>query len=462
MIMSFIDRKTELEFLEERYKQTKPQLIILYGRRRVGKTELIKQFIRGKRALYFLAEKGRAVTNFERFGQRVAEACGQEGISFKGWQEAFEYLKRQEKKWVIAIDEFPWLIQGESAIPSVFQRIADETLRDSGIYLILCGSSVSVMEDKVLAYRSPLYGRRTGQWQLNPLPFRHARLFFPGYTLEEQVEAYAVAGNIPMYLMEFDERNSVKENIKKNILSRGRILYQEPKFVLNQEFSNAQAYFSIFEALAAGKNTVKEIADTSGIEPGNLNKYLNVLIRLHYVEKRYPMFHEKNKKRVRYGIRDNFFDFWFRFVNPNLSELEVGDMEKAGQKIFPQFNSYAGKKFEHVAQEALLELNRKKRLPFEFSRISNFWDKTREGAAVEIDRIAINEKEKKLLIVECKWEKNVSAEKLLAASREKTGSFPLFEKYELHYAFFAKSFRGGPKEQPASLIDLDGMEKALA
>ncbi len=453
MIMSFIDRENEIKFLEDRYAQGKPQLIIIYGRRRVGKTELVREFIRNKQAIYFLAEKGSIEINFERFVQRLAEAVHQEGISFKGWAEAFEYLKRQNRKFIIAIDEFPYLIQSDHTITSTFQRIADEVLPNSNLYLILCGSSVSIMEDKVLAYRSPLYGRRTGQWQLNPLSFKESRLFVPDYNIEKQIETYAVAGNIPMYLLEFDDSLSIKENIKKKILSKGSILYEEPKFVLNQEFNEAGIYFSIFEALAKGKNTVKEISDIIRVDPRNINKYLNLLIRLHYISKNYPLFYEKNKKKVRYHIRDNFFDFWFKFIRPNFSDLEVGDLENAEKKILPYFNAFVGRKFEQVAQEVLMELNRKKKLPFEFDKISNFWDNTKEGVAVEIDRIAVNEKEKRTLIVECKWEEGVSVKKLLAESQEKVKSLPLFEGYKISYAFFAKTFKHDMKDSSVLLFD---------
>ncbi|MDO8553607.1 MAG: ATP-binding protein [Candidatus Micrarchaeota archaeon] len=458
--MVFINREEELKFLEERYVQNKPQFIVIYGRRRVGKTELIKEFIEEKNSIYFLAEKGKNGVNFERFSQRIAEASGHDGISFKGWKEAFEYLKKQNKKWIIAIDEFPYLIQSDPTITSKFQTIADEIIHDSNIYLILCGSSISMMEDEVLAYKSPLYGRRTGQWQLNPLSFQYARLFFSRYDIEKQIEAYAVGGGIPLYLQEFDDKISVMENIKTKILSKGCILYEEPKFVLNQEFNDAKVYFAIFEALANGKTTIKELSDSIGVDSRNLNKYMNALMRLHYVSKDYPLFYEKNKKRARYSIKDNFFDFWFKFVNPNFSDLEMGDLAKIEEKLSPLFNPFVGKKFEQVAEETLQMLNRKKKLPFEFDKIANFWDNTKDGKVVEIDRIAINTKEKKLLVVECKWETGVSAKKLLAETQEKVKSSSLFEKYEVHYAFFARSFKD-KVDSSALLFDLKEMEKVL-
>lgn len=460
MIM-FVGREDELKFLEERYAQGKPQLIVIYGRRRVGKTELIREFSKGKNAIYFLAEKGNADVNFERFSERIAEASGQGGISFKGWREAFEYLKKQNKKLVVAIDEFPYLTQGDPAITSKFQTIADEVMRGSSIYLVLCGSSISMMEDDVLAYKSPLYGRRTGQWQLNPLPFRSARLFFPKYDLEKQIEAYAVGGGIPLYLLEFDDGLSPMENIKAKIFSKGCILYEEPKFVLNQEFNDAKVYFAIFEALADGKTTIKELSDCIRVDSRNLNKYLNALMRLHYVSKAYPLFYEKNKKKARYSIKDNFFDFWFKFVNPNFSDLEMGDIAKMEEKLLPLFNPFVGRKFEQVAEELLRELNKSGKLPFHFDKMANFWDATKDKTVIEIDRIAVNTKERKLLVVECKWERGVSAKKLLAETREKINLSPLFEKHEVHYAFFAKSFKDKNNEAGALLFDLKEIERSL-
>ncbi len=461
MIMTFIDREAELEFLEERYSQTKHQLIIIYGRRRVGKTELIKEFNKNKSSVYFLAERGSIAVNLEIFSERIAGALGQEGISFKGWKEAFEYLKKQNKQWVVTIDEFPYLIQSDNTIPSKFQTIVDEVLKGSGIFLVLCGSSISMMEDEVLAYKSPLYGRRTGQWQLNPMPFQYARLFFPNYDIERQIEAYAVGGGIPLYLQEFDDTENIKRNIRKGIFSKGSILYEEPKFVLNQEFNDAKVYFAIFEALSNGKTTVKELSDNAGVDSRNLNKYLNTLIRLHYVSKNYPLFSEKNKKKVRYAIKDNFFDFWFRFVNPNFSDLEMGDVDKVEKKMSSQFNAFVGRKFEQVVEEVLIQLNRTNRLAFNFDRIANFWDSARDGKAVEIDRIAVNVKEKKLLVVECKWEENVSAEQLLAATQEKVKSIPLFENYQVSYALFAKSFKRKLKTDFVRLFDMKEIEKAF-
>ncbi len=457
MIMIFIDRQEELKFLEDRYKEPKFQLIVLYGRRRVGKTELIKEFSQRKNSVYFLAERGNVDHNFEKFSARIAEALGQEGISFKGWKETFEYLKKQGKKWIITIDEFPYLIQDDPSIPSKFQTITDEVLKNSNICLILCGSSISMMEDRVLSYKSPLYGRRTGQWQLNPLSFHHARLFFPGYDLEKQIEAYSVGGGIPLYLQEFNDKQSVMENVKQKILSKGYILYEEPKFVLNQEFNDVKVYFAIFEALAAGKTTVKELSDSIGVDPRNLNKYLNTLIRLQYVSKNYPLFYEKNKKKARYSIKDNYFDFWFKFVNPNLSDLEMGNNEKVADKIL--LNAFVGKKFEQVIEEILIKMNNSNKLPFNFERIANFWDKSRDGTPIEIDRVAVNIKEKKLLVVECKWENNVSAKQLLTDTQEKVNSLPLFDKYQIHYAFFAKSFKQDLKDPTLLLFDLKAIEK---
>ena len=461
MIMAFIDRKNELKFLEERYAQSKHELIVIYGRRRVGKTELIKEFSNNKNAIYFLAERGGIEINFERFSERVAEAVGQDGISFKGWREAFEYLKKQNKKWIITIDEFPYLIQCDNTITSKFQAIADEVLKDSNIYLILCGSSISMMEDEILVYKSPLYGRRTGQWQLNPMPFQYARLFFPNYDIEKQIEAYSIGGGVPLYLEVFDDKKDIQENIRNGAFSKGSILYEEPRFVLNQEFEEAKVYFAIFEAMASGKTTVKDLSDSIAVDSRNLNKYLNRLIRLHYVSKNYPLFSEKIKKKVRYSIKDNFFDFWFRFVNPNLSDLEMGDTEKVVKKIFPQFNAFVGRKFEQIAEETLVQLNRSDKLAFNFDRIANFWDKTKEGVVVEIDRIAVNIKEKKLLVVECKWEDRVSAEGLLGATEKKVKAVKQFEGYTIQYALFAKSFKRDIKTNSIQLFDLKEIEKVF-
>ena len=452
--MTFYNRIEELHFLQEHYETGKPELIVLYGRRRVGKTEVIKEFIKDKEAIYFLSDKEGSKNNFERFVEKVNELTKQVGITFKGWTEAFVYLKKENRRIVIAVDEFPYLLQSDPPLTSLFQRIADEILPHSLLYIILCGSSVSVMEDKVLAYRSPLYGRRTGQWQLDPLWFTEASLFFPRYAVAEKIEAYAIAGGIPLYLAQIHDDLSIGENLHKHFFSKGTLLYQEPLFVLNQEFSDARIYFSLLQAISQGKNTIKEISDTTSMDPRNVNKYLNLLLRLHYIAKTYPVFYEKNKKRARYHLKDNFFNFWFTFISPHLSELEMGNLPLVEKKVKPLFNSFVGKSFEQVTEEILLTLNKKEKLPFSLDVLGNFWDTTKEKETVEIDRIGMNKKEKKLLVVECKWKEMVSPEKLLQETKEKVAKIHLFQGYAVFYAFFAKSFSGSMPSSTALLFDL--------
>ncbi|MEM2584636.1 MAG: ATP-binding protein, partial [Thermoproteota archaeon] len=205
----FINRKQELEFLEEKFSD-KRQLIIIYGRRRVGKTELIKQFCKNKDHLYFLADRRGSLLNAERFANIAAEHFGDVPPKARSFDDVFTYIAKRldERKIVIVIDEFSYLVEKDDSIPSVFQLIWDEILKDKNIMLILCGSLVSMMES-ILSYRSPLYGRRTGQWKLSPLRFNQAKKFFSNYSIEQKVEAYSILGGIPFYLNTFDDKKDI-------------------------------------------------------------------------------------------------------------------------------------------------------------------------------------------------------------------------------------------------------------
>jgi len=329
----FIDREQELNFLEEKFKEGK-QLIILYGRRRVGKTELIKKFCEDKEHIYFLADKRGTLLNAERFANIVAEHFNDVPPKVKNFDDVFTYIAKRlnERKFLIVIDEFSYLIEKDDSIPSVFQLIWDEILKDKNVMLILCGSLVSMMEN-LLSYKSPLYGRRTGQWKLLPLMFKDAQQFFPNYSREEKIITYSILGGIPFYLSMFDDRKDVFTNVKEKILSKGEILYEEVEFLLREELKDYSTYLSILEAIARGNSRISEIANFCKMQAKDLPKYLNVLMKLDIVEKVFPITEKRTTKKTIYKIKDNFFDFYFRFVYPFKSDLEVGNIEKVMEII---------------------------------------------------------------------------------------------------------------------------------
>lgn len=246
----FVNRERELNLLEQCYRSDRAELFVLYGRRRVGKTELLRAFCQGKRHLFYVADLGTEAASLAEFTRQISGfAFGRaDSLSpFASWDAAFEFLASQAitERLVVVVDEFTYLIDANNAIPSVLQRLWDTHLQSTRLMLVLCGSYVGLMEQHVLAYRAPLYGRRTAQWQLHPLTFWDAALLLPGYSSEDAVRAYAVLGGIPAYLQQFDPSQSLSANITEHILAQGHFLHDEPRFLLLQELRDPSRYFSV-------------------------------------------------------------------------------------------------------------------------------------------------------------------------------------------------------------------------
>ncbi len=286
--INFVDREGELRFLEEMYNKD-GGLVIIYGRRRVGKTEMIKQFIREKKHLYYLADKRGTEINAKNMARLAAETFGELPVVAENFDDVFKFIaKRIEGKFVVVIDEFSYLVEKDDAIPSIFQRIVDEIIKGKEVLLILSGSSISMMYQGTLSYSSPLYGRRTGEWKLNPLDFRQAVKFFPAAGLEKAVELYAIFGNIPAYLAAIDASKSVKENIINTLLRKGSKLYREPEFLLREELREPSRYVSILEALG-GSSKLSEVASKANVPAKDMPKYFRVLSELELVRKEMPV-----------------------------------------------------------------------------------------------------------------------------------------------------------------------------
>lgn len=351
----FIDRKRELEALGERYASGKAELLVVYGRRRVGKTELLKTFFKDKNHLYFLADMQKEEKLLEIFSGIARMASGREYLELRSWDAFFNYLKEiAGDRIVVVLDEVGYLNKASPAFYSILQRRWDEHLRSTKIVLILCGSSVSMMEKEVLGYGSPLYGRRTGQIELEPVRYRDARGFFPKTREEEKIEFYSVLGGVPAYLNKFDVEKGLMKEIKNNILNPEKFLYKEPRFILLEELREPATYFSILSAIAQGARRYNEISHKSYVEPTKLSKYLQVLIDLRLVEKITPVTEKKKMRRNSiYRIKDNFFNFWFRFINPNTSMIEEGNIEPVMGQIQRGFKEYVSQVFEDVCREAI-------------------------------------------------------------------------------------------------------------
>ena len=402
----FIDREQELETLQDEYERRGSSLVILYGRRRAGKTTLITEFIRDKNALFFLASEESEAQNRSAFKEKAADFIDSALLreaSVSSWDTIFAAITEHsfDSKPVIVIDEFQYIGKSNPAFPSVFQRIWEEQLKNKSVMVILCGSLISMMESQTLSYNSPLYGRRTAQIRLGQIPFRYYGEFFPGRNRKELIEMYAITGGVPKYIEVFSESKDIYRAIQKNVLNRSGYLYDEPHFLLQQEVSEIGSYFSVIKAIAAGNHKLAAISSALEVKATSLTKYLKTLIDLDILEREVPVTEEKPEKSKRglYRIKDNYLRFWFAFVYPNMSFIESGNSRIVLDKIRKGLvTSHTAFVYEDVCREKMWDLNAEDVWPFHFSRIGRTWD-----GEMEIDIAALDPEGGNLILGECKY-----------------------------------------------------------
>lgn len=402
----FIDREAETATLENEYARNGSSLVILYGRRRVGKTSLINKFIEGKNALFFLASEESEAQNRESFKQRAADFINSgllRHAAVSNWDVIFKAIIDTEfdKKPIIVMDEFQYIGKSNPAFPSIFQRIWEEILKNKSVMVILCGSLISMMESQTLNYDSPLYGRRTAQIRLKQIPFRYYGQFFPDRSEKELIEMYSVTGGVPKYIELFSECDDIYSAIRQNVLNTSGYLYDEPHFLLQQEVSEIGSYFSLIKAIAAGNSKLSTIATVLETKTTNLTKYLKTLIDLDILEREVPVTEDNPEKSKRglYRIRDNYIKFWFAFVYPNMSFLESGNTEIVMSKIRKGFvSNQIAFVYEDICREKMWRLSAEGVWDFHFSKIGRYWD-----SKVEIDIAALDPDRKNLILGECKY-----------------------------------------------------------
>lgn len=414
--MKFIDRKKELEFLNEEYNSPCSSLVIIYGRRRVGKTALICEFIKGKDSLYFLATTEGESANIREFKTLVAEFTGSQllkEVQTDNWEPLFREIttKNTESKTVIVIDEFQYLGKSNPAFPSVMQKIWDTLLQHENIMLILCGSLITMMKEQTLEYSSPLYGRRTGQLKLRQIPFRHYYEFYPDLSPSELVEYYSVTGGIPKYIELFRPQKDIYLAIEKNIISKSAFFYEEPDFLFNSEVTETGTYMSIVKAIAMGKCRLSQIASYVEIKQTSLSKYLKTLIDMDIIERIVPVTEnnpEKSKKGI-YSIKDNFLSLWFKFIYPFRSYIESGNEAIVDKKIRESLISHhTAFIYEDICREKIWDLNADGRWDFIFEKVGKWWNKTEE-----IDIVALDSTTNSILFGECKYRKEKTGANVL-------------------------------------------------
>lgn len=434
----FIGRECELASLNKLYTSDKFEFAVIYGRRRVGKTALINQFIKDKRALYFMGVESNAKQNLENLSKDIMEfGTGiRAETAFLSFQAALEYVFRlaEKERLILAIDEYPYVARSSKSLASTLQLLIDKYKDNSKLMLILCGSSMSYMEDHVLAYKAPLYGRRTAQMKILPFDFADAFQCFKNFSAEDKALIYGIVGGTPQYLLQMNDRLSVEDNIKNTFLNVTSSLFEEPENLLKQEVREPALYNAIITAIATGASRMAEISTKVGEDSSVCAGYLKNLIALGLIQKETP-YGEKASRKSIYSIDDNMYRFWYRFVPENNSIIARGAADLAYKRIEPYLSDYMGRVFEEICKQYLWKLLLSGESLVEFKELGRWWGtdpSTRSQTEIDI----MGEQDRNTaLFGECKWINEKVDVGVLETLIERS---QLFHYQNVHLYLFAK------------------------
>jgi AAA+ ATPase superfamily predicted ATPase len=441
---SFVGRDQELQHLSEQWSRERPRFLVLYGRRRVGKTRLITHWIHTHkpRALYWVAEPTSSYDQLRSFSQVLYNFQGvgtaPDTFTYANWTQAFQQVARlaEAVRLCLVLDEFTYILAVEPGIAGTLQNVWDHHLSQANIFLILSGSHIGMMQRELLSYQAPLYGRSTSRILLLPLPFKTTREFFPDYQPDERVAVYAMLGGIPAYWEMFDPSVSLDRNIRSQFLSGINLLHDEPRLLLQDFVSQPHNYVAILRALAHGYRTPKEIAGYTGLNDRHLSMYLSNLIDTGFVERRIPVTQSPKSRSGRHFIVDPFLRFYFRFLSRRQVQLALGVQDQALSEIKRHLVDFIGANtWEELCREWLLRASAFGRLPFAPDQVGSAWTR-----AAQVDVVGINRMEKTLILGECKWDQHRIGRDVLAGLVEKTGQFiPAGGKWRVFYLGFARN-----------------------
>ena len=435
----FIGRQKELNALDKLYTSEKFEFAVLYGRRRVGKTALINQFIGDKGAIYFMGVESNAKQNLENFSKSIMEYANgiNAEMSFPSFQAAFEYVFKlaESKRLILAIDEYPYVARASKSLASTLQLLIDKYKDTSKLMLILCGSSMSYMEDHVLAYKAPLYGRRTAQIKLLPFDYEETCAYFKNFSNEDKAMLYGIVGGTPQYLLQMSDKLSVEDNVKNTYLNPMSFLYEEPTNLLKQEVREPAIYTAIITAIATGSSRMSEISSKVGETTNVCATYIKNLIGLGILQKETPYGEKASRKSV-YSIEDNMFRFWYRFVLDETSVIARGAADLVYNRIKPQLSDYMGKVFEEICKQYLWKQLLSGNCPVEFTSLGRWWgNNPKERIQEEIDIMGEQDKNT-ALFAECKWTNEKVDIGVLEILVKRSNLFTFKTK---HYYLFSKS-----------------------
>jgi len=391
MVSNFINREDELTFLDLEWKKTSGSLLILHGRRRIGKTRLLMEFCHDKKGIFYIAEDTSMLIQINGLKAKMAEYLEDnllESLDIKDWDQLFNYFTKNapKKRHYLVIDEFTYLIKGDKRILSILQKYWDTYFSRANVLIILSGSLLGLMSEKVLSYSSPLYGRRTRDILLGTLFFKDSKKFIK-MSFEDQLKLFLIIGGVPEYLLKASDYKNLDSFLETEFFNKQGYFYREPHFIISQEFREIKTYFSILNGIAFGNTKPTKIADFVGINAREIYPYLENLIRLGFIERETSI--ARNPKRGIYIIKEEVFDFWFNFIFKFREEIERGSY------VFTKsnFNTFLGKKFERFCLMEVIP----KLLP-EYRKFGRWWYKREE-----IDIVGINEEENEIVFIECKW-----------------------------------------------------------
>lgn len=460
----FYCREEELRKLNKRYHAGDFECIIIYGRRRVGKTTLINEFCKDKPTIFFSALNTTEIENLESLSKSIMNYERPDmdvTPEFKTYDAALDELTAlaTHERIVFVIDEYPYLAKAKPSISAMLQHIIDHKWNNSKMFLILCGSSMSFMEDQVLGQESPLYGRRTGQFKIAPLDYKESAVFHPDLSNEDNALIYGITGGVPHYINKLGVKESVDEALLDNLFDRSSYLYEEPANLLKQELREPAIYNAIITAIAQGASRINDIALKTGQENSVVSKYLGTLIDLGIVKKETPVTEKIGKKTI-YELADNFFRFWYRFVPANMSAIDSGRIQKSyANSIKKNLPDYMGLTFEHMCRDYLLYYE--KDLPIELNQVGQWWGTDNKNKKqVQIDIVGTPVEGDEYIIGSCKYQNEKIGLDELELIREYAQVFGKGKKY-YYYIFSKGGFTEGliqaQNRREVKLIGLDDL-----
>lgn len=475
--MEFLDRVDEVAMLNEFVARKGAQLVMMYGRRRVGKTTLLIRWAEQTNlsVLYWVAKRDTKEAMMLSLAQAIYN--WEHDLDFnsvalrpQNWEEVFAMLAQAlgNKRAIVILDELPYILEQDSSFGTHLQAAWDHLLKQSQSIVLLSGSHIGMLTN-LTTYHAPLYGRLTAQFPLYPLRFQDARYFINRYDLEKQLAVYAILGGVPAYLEHWNDQQSIAQNIERLFLQRTGWFRNEPQVLISDLTQRESiSYGAIIKAIADGYHSRGDIASHAAIPSTNLSHYLPRLIELHLIERRIPattpLAKLKTTTTARYYLSDHFLRFYYRFVDPNLHLIERGLSNRLRQMVSDHLRVFVAYAFEDICREwVMAQGEENKGLPFLPDNVGSHWSKH-----VQIDVVAINWPNRQLLLGECKWgDRSVGKNILSELVDEKTPKVlkdmnVKADEWTIHYMLFARhSFTAAVEqlaiESQARLIALADM-----